>query len=438
MRLKLCIPKIRNSVLVDSAPLSHSGSILRNGAFVFLATVAIGTPSVFVLYVANIVLLPNELSNFVKIWALINTLIVGVTSPLLTFAPNLRLDFGRSFKEFDDSFFAVSTFMCSIFVIPTQLAAYFWVFDLEDSGTLVPLTLFSVFSISFSIKNALLIAKASYSKYFSSAALFGLTTSLGLLFVNVTRVGSVSLLFYVFGFALAVASVDKFVLSLVFFSHQKLQRFIFLIYKLKSFYSLLVTIFITSTSVFIINGPLIIGSYIGANDAELITFGTFLNIGFILYTILNSFTAPIQTRLISCLNSADFDQFQLVYRKAFKSYLLVAISTTLFLTITINFLAQFYISSVITKDIFSRLVLSASFGFSTLTVLPRVGLMILHRYLSLFLFWIAGLILFLFVIFLPINAFIAMVLAPASASGLILLACHLTFKHHIKFKSFLI
>ena len=68
----------------------YKNLIIRNGSFVFLASIAIGVPSVVVLYVADSVLIRRDFSTFIKVWALTNTLIVGVTSPLFTYAPNLR------------------------------------------------------------------------------------------------------------------------------------------------------------------------------------------------------------------------------------------------------------------------------------------------------------------------------------------------------------
>ena len=66
---------------------------MQSGFFVFLASISIGIPSVLALYVADAVLTSKDLSTFIKVWALTNTLIVGVTSPLITYAPNLRMDF---------------------------------------------------------------------------------------------------------------------------------------------------------------------------------------------------------------------------------------------------------------------------------------------------------------------------------------------------------
>jgi len=77
----------------------------------------------------------------------------------------------------------------------------------------------------------------------------------------------------------------------------------------------------------------------------------------------------------------------------------------------------------------TRIILVAGFGFSTLSGLPRLGLMISKRYLHLFFIWCGGLVLFVSVVLLPIDPISAMVLAPTTSSFFILVACAMTFKN---------
>jgi hypothetical protein len=408
---------------------SSKDLIMQNGVFVFCANIAIGIPSVFALYVADSVLSRESLSTFIKVWALTNTLIVGVTSPLLTYAPNLRVDFDNEAAQFDQHFFSVSLLNSLLIIIPIEFVVVYWIFGIKSSFVLIALTTFTVFSISFNVKSALLISKGAYGEYFFSAFAFGIIASISLLLVNFMDFQSIAILFYLFSFALGASSVDRLLSFISDFSMTNFRMFVSQILMMKTFTPFLVTIFITSCSTFILNGPLLFGSFIGASNNQLVTFGTCLNIGLICYTILNSFTAPIQTSLISSLKQPDKVHFGLIYRKSFNSYLLFTLLLTVFLSVTLNFLARIYVPSVLRLDFIIRLILAAGLGFSTLAGLPRLGLMILKRYSHLFFIWCAGLVSFVFVVFLPIDPLTAMVLAPTIASFFILVASTTTFRN---------
>lgn len=407
---------------------SYKNLIIQNGIFVFLASIAIGVPSVFALYVADSVFISEDFSTFIKVWALTNTLIVGVTSPLFTYAPNLRMDFKEKPAEFDQHFFPVSFLSSLIILIPIEFIAVYWIFDMTDLTFLISLNIFIIFSVSFNVKNALLISKGAYGKYFTSASIFGAIASISLILLKFVEYQSISTLFYIFGFAFGIASIDRFHTLLFDFSSHNLRAFVAQILKMNTFTAFLITIFITSCSTFILNGPLLFGSYIGASYSQLVTFATCLNIVLICYTILNSFTAPIQTSLISSLGKSESGHFNLIYRKSFSNYLLSTLLLTVFLTITINFWARIYIPSVLRLNFTSRLILVAGLGFSILSGLPRLGLMIFKRYLQLFFIWCGGLVSFFAIVFLPIGPFNAMVLAPTISSFFILIACTISFK----------
>jgi hypothetical protein len=411
---------------------SYKNFIMRNSAFNISATIAIGIPSVLVLYVANIILSKDDLTNFIKVWALSNTLIVGVTSPLFTFAPNLRMGFKDAAQEFDECYFLVSFLICSLFIIPVEFIVIRWIFQIDNFSVFLSFAIFTLFSISFNIRSSALIALGSYGKYFLGATVFGLSSSLALIFLATQDFQSLPTLTYIFAFAFGIASIDFVFQSIKMFSWKSMQKFLSRIREMQTTVSFLITIFITSTSTFILNGPLLIGSHIDASSVQLITFGTFLNIGLICFTILNSFTSPIQTALISALKIANYKQFKIIYRKSFNSYLLLSIVLTLGLTFTLNSLAYIYVSSVGHQNLITRFVLVAGLGFSTLSGLPRLGLMISNSYLLLSKIWLAGLLSFVLVIFLPIDSFSAMVFAPTIANGLILISCHVFFKMQIE------
>ena len=399
---------------------------MQNGIFVFFANIAIGIPSVFALYVADSALTREYLSAFIKVWALTNTLIVGVTSPLITYAPNLRMDFKNDTAQFDRYFFSLSFITSLVIIIPTEIVAVCWLFGITNFMVLISLALFIIFSISFNVKNALLIAKGAYGKYLLGASMYGIAASVALLFFEYIEFQSISTLFYIFSFALGIASLDQFFALVVDFSTLGFPEFVSRIVKMKTFTPFLITVFITSCSTFILNGPLLFGSLIGSSNSQLLTFGTCLNIGLVCYTILNSFTAPIQTSLISSLNQSENGRFGLIYRKAFNNYLLFTLFLTIFLSVTLNFFAQIYVPSVLHLNFMTRLILVAGLGFSTLAGLPRLRLMISKRYLNLLFIWCGGLSLFFLVVFLPVDPFIAMVLAPTIANLFILVACAAT------------
>lgn len=397
--------------------------IMQNGILVFFANIAIGVPSVLALYVADSVLTREFLSVFIKVWALTNTLVVGITSPLITYAPNLRMDFKKDTPQFDQYFFSISFITSSIIIIPIEFIAVCFLFGITDLALLISLTLFIIFSISFNAKNALLIAKGTYGTYLLGASVYGTVASLALLLFNFVEFKSITLLFYIFSFALGIASIDQFLIWLSDFSPLDFSVFVSRIVKMKTFTPFLITVFITSGSTFILNGPLLFGSLIGSSNRQLITFGTCLNIGLICYTILNSFTAPIQTSLISSVNLYENGRFGLIYRKSINNYWLFTAFLTIFLSSTLNFFARIYVPSVLHLNFITRLILVAGLGLSTLTGLPRLGLMISKQYSQLFFIWCGGLFLFFLVVFLPVDPLTAMVLAPTIASLFIFLAC---------------
>jgi O-antigen/teichoic acid export membrane protein len=401
--------------------------ILSNSAFVLLSTISVGAPSVLVLYVADFALLQSDFSLFIKVWAITATLTVGATAPLYTYAPILRMNFGEADSEFDYSFFLVSFIIGLVFVLPIQLIFVSWLFEVRTFASLFPIVLFATLSISFNVKNSLLIAKGSYALYFSSASVFGLIACLSLLLIKIFNGKSISIFFYAFCLAFGLASCDKIVHSIWTFSWNRHHAFVNHIHTMNSSASFLVTVFITSVSTFVLNGPLILGSYIGASDTQLISFGAFLNIGLICFTILNSFTAPVQTALISCWERSEYQRFRSLYRKSFVFYFLFTAFTTICLAFTINFLARLYVPSVEPQSEITLFILIAGFGFSTMLVLPRLGLMISDQYRGLIKIWLVGLATFLVGIFVPIDPFGAMVFAPTLSSGLMLIACHLSF-----------
>lgn len=405
---------------------NYRNLIIQNGIFVFFANIAIGFPSVLVLYVADSILTKEYLSTFIKVWALTNTLIVGVTSPLFTYAPNLRMEFKSDTTQFDQYFFSVSFFTSFIIIIPIEFVAIYLLFGITNILFLIALTLFIIFSISYNAKCALLISKGAYGRYLFSASVYGTVASVTLILVKFIGIQSISLLFFLFSFALGIASVDGFLALIFNFSPLGFRAFVSRIVEMKTFTPFLITIFVTSCSTFILNGPLIFGSLIGSSDSQLVTYGTCLNIGLICYTILNSFTAPVHTSLISSLKQRANGQFGLIYRKSFNSFLLFTFCLTIFLSATLNFFARIYVPSVLHLDLMTRLILVSGLGFSTLAGLPRLGLMIFKRYSQLFFIWCGGLLLFFLVVFLPVVPFTAMVLAPTVASLFILVGCTTT------------
>ena len=397
-----------------------------------IATASIGMPSVVVLYVANHILFKTDLATFIGIWSLINTIIVGITSPLISYAPNLRMELGKETLEFDKNFFLVSFTTCSIIVLPLELTIMRYFFDLKSYSLYAATLIFSLLSISFNINNALFIAKGSFIRYFYSTSAYCIASTIGLLIVGLWEIGNVPTIFLAFCLGLAIGSINSLFHSVRNFTLYGFRSFLLKAWRLNSFRRLLILVFITSASTFILNGPLILGTRFNTDTVQLITLGAFTNILLTFYSVLNSFTSPVQTELVANFQTQNFRNFRNLYLKSIAFYSFSAFIVTILLTFTIGSLTKYYVDSSTEISTTPRFLFIVGFGFSAITALPRIGLMIANRYSALFIIWLIGISAFVFSLLIASSSLFSIVVARTISSALILIFCLITFNKQLK------
>lgn len=398
--------------------------VLQNTSLVFISAVATGIPSVIVLYVADLVLSRAQLSEFIKTWALFGTLTVGVTSPLISFSPHLRREFGDSASEFDLYFFPTAVGACLVLIVPAELVILYLVVNIRNLTILAAVAFLTICSISFHVRNAHWISKGSFDRFCITSVLYGSISTFLLCIILKFNIQSPVVILFTFGVAFGIASSIGRLSKLDELSYRRFSLFLKLLRNLKSFSSFGALVVVTVISTFIINGPLLLGTSMHARDDELITFNAHCNICLVAFTILNSFSAPIQNALISSKRSNPSD-FKRLYQRLFTHFSILNLFALAFTTLTLNFFSSLYVSSALQTDILTRFLISSGFAFSSIATMPRIRMMFLNRYLSLVVFWFVGLVSFFLVLLLPGNALLLMALSQSVASGVILLLSHI-------------
>ena len=391
-----------------------------------------GFPSVLVLYIANLILFKSDVAVFIEIWAIINTIIVGVTTPLFTYAPNLRMEFGEDLHEFDNNFFIVSFITGLLIILPVEVLILSCFSGIQTFSIFFAVSLFTVFSTSFNINNAYLISKGNYRRYFISTARYFVVSSIGLLVLRPFGFSTISSVLYIFCLGLAIGSAESIFHSIANFTSVGFRAFVSTTRKLSSLSRLSILVFISGVSNLILNGPLIFGTRIGINADQLITLGAFTNISLVFYSLLNSITSPIQTEMIANFHTHNFLKFKEIYWKYFVLYVCFTVIVSAFLSFAIEFLTKLYVDSSTDINTAFRLIFVASFGLSTISALPRIGLMMVGQYASLLKIWFGGLSVFFVSLYIPFDPFSSVVVAPTVSAVLILVSCHLIFIKHVK------
>ena len=292
--------------------------------------------------------------------------------------------------------------------------------------------MFSLLSISFNINNALFIAKGSFFRYFFSTSAYCIASTIGLLIIGLWGIGNVPAILLVFCLGLAIGSINSLFHSARNFTLNGFRSFLLKAWHLNSFRRLLILVFISGSSTFILNGPLILGTRINIDTDQLVTLGAFTNILLVFYSVLNSFTSPVQTELVANFQTQNFRNFKNLYLKSIAFYSFSAFVVTILLTFTIGFLTKYYVDSSTEISATPRFLFIVGFGFSAITALPRIGLMIANRYSALFKIWLIGISAFAFSFLIPSNSLFLIVVAPTISSALILIFCFVTFNKQLK------
>ena len=412
--------------------MNLSLSTRQNALFAVVATGAIGVPSVVVLYVADVILSKSDLTVFIQIWALINTIIVSITSPLIAYAPNLRMELSKDPVEFDNNFFMVSSITSLFIVIPIEMMLMRYFLGINTYAVYISTLLFTVLSVAFNVNNALLISKGKYFNYFVSTSVYCLTSTVGLLIFLQLGFGSIPSIMFIFSLGLAIGSANSMFHAARNFTPLGNRSFLLKVRYLNSLAKLLILVYITGASTLILNGPLIFGTRIGIDTFQLITLGVFTNISLVFYSVLNSFTSPIQTAFIANFNSHNFQNFKHLYIRTIIYYILCTVFITFFLTFSISFFANLYVNSSIEISAPLRVIFISGFGISTITALPRIGLMLVNDYRSLLKIWTIGLVTFFLSIFGSSDALLAVTVAQTISAFFILVFCHLALTKRIK------
>ena len=385
-----------------------------------------------VLYITNLILFESDLVVFIEIWAIINTIIVGVTTPLYAYAPNLRMEFGGDSHEFDNNFFIVSFVTGLLIILPTEVLILSCFSGIHNFSIFFAAILFTVFSTSFNVNNAYLISKGNYRRYFISTSSYFVVSSIGLLVLGPFGFSTISSVLYIFSLGFAIGSAGSIFHSIANFTSVGFRAFVSTTRKLSSLSRLLILVFITGVSTLILNGPLVFGTRIGISAAQLITLGAFTNISLVFYTLLNSFTSPIQTEMVANFQTHNFLKFKEIYLKSFIFYVCFTVIVSVFLSFAIEFLTKLYVDSSTDINTTFRLIFVASFGLSTISALPRIGLMMVGQYASLLKIWFGGLSVFFVSLYIPFDPFSSIVVAQTVSSVLILVSCHLILTKHVK------
>ena len=174
----------------------------------------------------------------------------------------------------------------------------------------------------------------------------------------------------------------------------------------------------------------IIGSKILNVDAKfIVSYSAALNLALIFYVLLNSITPPIYNQALVLFEGGFRQDLEKLFLKTLLGYVIATLIISLSFYIVGPWALSMYVGdaySVTNREFF---LIALGEGIATLTVVPKVFLIAIHRDLVLFPIGIIGIGIFVSLFVIISDKQLSMLLVPiASASTILILATLFFFK----------
>ena len=391
--------------------------------YVAISQVIVGIVSYLVLFLGARELNEIELAHFMTLWALFNTLTLSLVLPIETFGPKMK----DTYFRIDPETASISNVYLMFFSLATALATsvllllFFTGLYQVKVWELFGIGVFLIGTISFSFRRTQAIAFNEF-KHLVVLSLFYLTfTSFGLSLLVVADKSFASTFFLMVGLGsfstliTRIKTVEKATIT-------KSWR-VSLWRKSNSMGTPLILgqLFIaTMLSLFLSNGALSVGARIGVEPQHVVAYAGISNLVLVPLTLLNSLSSPIMNQAILLFAADRFDELRHLYTKSFSLYIVVVSAVTVVIGLAGQELLRLYIGLNYRISVLHSVFIAISAGLSTLTVLPRLFLIVLDRSFSIFKIWFYGMLIFLLVLLVPFaSPEVRMAIAPGFAAFLI-------------------
>ena len=404
---------------------------------VALSAVCIGVLSVLMPVVGSKVLEANELSVLLSSWALVNTIQFGLLTPIENFAPRYRssaMSRGHSERQIGNFLtrYAISASVVAGFV----LIFYFLAINEKSSGQLIIGSLFFIFSNGIlASQRSLLAAQGKFNSILKKNIAIAVVGMVGFAVIVLTRWSYAGAVYLAFGVANASGYLTE-----RFSKSNKVTRkdcrfdTTSISPREKQFeraqVSRLGILSLTTISALLLtNGTIIASKIWKVNSNFIVSYSAALNLALIFYVLLNSITPPIYNRALILIESGSHQGIRKIFLKTLAGYIFATLIISFSFYMVGPWALGVYVGDAyrITKTEFFLIALGE--GIATLTVIPKIFLIGIHRDRLLFPIWILGIGIF-FILFVGIdNKQSSMLFAPiVAASTIVVLATTVFFK----------
>jgi hypothetical protein len=404
---------------------------------VALSAVCIGILSVLMPVVGSKVLGADELSVLLGSWALINTIQFGLLTPIENFAPRYRssaMSRGHSEHQIENFLtrYAVSASLVAGFV----LIVYFLAINEKSSGQLIIGTLFFIFSNGMlASQRSLLAAQGKFDSILKKNITITVVGIVGFALVILTKWSYAGAVFLVFGSANASGYLMgrlgkstkftnkdyKFNKTNIESCEKQFQR--------SQIPRLGILSLTTISALLLTNGTIIVAKIWNVDSNFIVSYSAALNLALVFYVLLNSVTPPLYNRALVLIESGSHQGVGKLFFKTFVGYL----SATLVISFSFYMVGPWalgiYVGDAYSITRTEFFLIAFGEGLVTLTGIPKIFLIAVHRDRVLLPIWILGIGVFL-VLFVGIDdKQSSMLFVPiAAASTILVLATVVFFK----------
>jgi len=404
---------------------------------VALSAVCIGVLSVLMPVVGSKVLGANELSILLGSWALVNTIQFGLLTPIENFAPRYRssaMSRGHSEHQIENFLtrYAVSASVVAGFV----LIVYFLVVNQKSSGQLIIGTLFFIFTNGMlASQRSLLAAQGKFESILKKNIAIAVVGIVGFAVIVLTKWSYAGAVYLAFGTANAsgylmerLRKSKKLTGKDYKFNKTKIEP------NEKQFeraqISRLGILSLTTISALLLTNGTIIASKIWKVDSNfIVSYSAALNLALVFYVLLNSITPPMYNRALVLIESGSHQGVGKLFLKTLVGYLSATLVISFSFYIVGPWALGVYVGDAysITKAEFFLIAFGE--GLATLTVVPKIFLIAIHRDRVLLPIWVLGIGIFLGLFVGIDNKQSSMLFVPiAAASTIVVLATVVFFK----------
>lgn len=384
------------------------------GVYVGLATIFLGIPSLVLLRIAEGIFQPELFSKFLSQWATLNTAVLILVVPLMSYTAHCRKLFIPKFGNQDSFECFYRAFALQICAFPIMLIQVFlWIIgnNTLTISSATSTTLYAVCFLLFNVEGSLQMSRNDFGAYLKNSLIFAALSVSILLGISRIKLTSTDHVFYIFALCYVVPLVAQKKLTNLKFESKRSSAFGTVLRSGDSYQAIRHLAFVNAISLLLLNGPVIFGKYIDAQLTDLATFSALINLVLVLATGLNTFIPVIQNSMVQ---SSSHTKRQIFKQATFIYTLLVLVLAVLFAGV-LDEIAMYYLRSAQHTNSFINGLFIVGFCASTMVGLTRIMLTIAQRFWAMTFIWASGVAVFAVLIILISDPLYAMLSAPSVA-----------------------